>query len=751
MLRLILALLILPLVATASLSFLPLHTPDDIPRINWNGARSDWLNVKTDIKPAAIGDGKADDTDALLAGMQKIRNTKDGRKKVLYLPPGVYRITRTLRFDCHGFAMIGHGRDTRILWDGPKDQPMYWSDGVNYSRYEGMVWDGAGIKGVIGHLHNSGHCFETRITYKNVAFKNLAVGLLTRYPRHYATAESWYENCLFENCGIGISLNTFNDYDHGVHACLFRNCDYGIKVFRGNTYVYDSWFENSAKADLDLDCEHGTSVRRCTSLRSRMFIDHKGIGELVVDNCQVSGWKSLEGAIITRRRPGSESNIVSPVLVFDTVFTNPPNRDAPIRVKPAKRQRHIIISNVQARKCERPVLLCRNASMTRIPAGNRVGALASSQHCFFSGKTINKGKVFDARKFGMGQKGGNDATALQKTIDAARACGNGAIAYIPAGFYTLNHPITITGGNYSVGGTIAYHTWLRWGGGKTNGNTVIQIKKPGKLKLQNFHVETGTKLAPEIAAIRQENGGPHSFVRYEGIYVPGKYWKETRRPRGFECLNLAPGAKVLIEHMDGELHFTNCAAGTILATRSDDGQMLVDGTGKDRSGFLGFLFRLCTINSDYAVRVMNGHSLAISDFYHEQGEKHLLVSGAGPVPGVVVIQGPKLHGSTNPAILVDHYRGIVCYGPQQWYGAKQAIEFQQQGDNPVDIILLGNMLWATKKPIFHIQGAHARLTNIENIWMKNSITDAGLQAAATALDRLRRLGKIDIDLSFNQP
>jgi hypothetical protein len=36
----------------------------DIPALHWT-ERSDWINVKTDITPAAVGDGVKDDTAAL--------------------------------------------------------------------------------------------------------------------------------------------------------------------------------------------------------------------------------------------------------------------------------------------------------------------------------------------------------------------------------------------------------------------------------------------------------------------------------------------------------------------------------------------------------------------------------------------------------------------------------------------------------------------------------------------------------------
>ncbi len=54
-----------------------------IPALQWQ-ERSDRINVKTDIAPAAIGDGKADDTVAIQKALNGVR---DG--SVLYFPPGI--------------------------------------------------------------------------------------------------------------------------------------------------------------------------------------------------------------------------------------------------------------------------------------------------------------------------------------------------------------------------------------------------------------------------------------------------------------------------------------------------------------------------------------------------------------------------------------------------------------------------------------------------------------------------------------
>jgi len=66
-----------------------------LPDLNWE-PRWDWINVKTDITPRAVGDGVADDTEAIQAACNMVRNLDDPRFSTVYLPPGIYRITRTI-------------------------------------------------------------------------------------------------------------------------------------------------------------------------------------------------------------------------------------------------------------------------------------------------------------------------------------------------------------------------------------------------------------------------------------------------------------------------------------------------------------------------------------------------------------------------------------------------------------------------------------------------------------------------------
>ena len=197
--------MVLAMLAASQLAPSPAHgqaSLPDIPRLPWQ-ERSDWINVRKHVTPPAVGDGQADDTAAIQAALDR---KGDGR--TVYLPPGTYRITKTLVFQGprHGCLVVGHGRDTRLVWDGPEGGRMFWSNGVAYSRYVGLSWDGRG-KAAVGFDHAAQQRFETEVRHEHEAFRNFTgFGIRVGHQQKIASAEILYHNCLFENCGTGLAF-----------------------------------------------------------------------------------------------------------------------------------------------------------------------------------------------------------------------------------------------------------------------------------------------------------------------------------------------------------------------------------------------------------------------------------------------------------------------------------------------------------------------------------------------------------------
>ena len=83
-----------------------------------------------------------DDTAALQAALDDLG--KSGRSPVLYLPAGRYRVTRTLSLS-HTINVSIVGEDpglVTIVWDGAEGGTMLHVNGVAYSRFTRLTFDG---------------------------------------------------------------------------------------------------------------------------------------------------------------------------------------------------------------------------------------------------------------------------------------------------------------------------------------------------------------------------------------------------------------------------------------------------------------------------------------------------------------------------------------------------------------------------------------------------------------------------------
>ncbi len=717
----------------------------DLPALDWIPG-SDWVNVK-DL--GAVGDGVADDTAAI---QQALDAATSG--STVYLPAGTYRLTDTLRLEkgggIYGMLLVGHGRDTHLVWDGPEGGQMILDDGVPYSRYVGMVLDGRG-KAAVAFCHKNSRRFETEVRHQHMAFLNCTdTGLLVDPARVQATAETLVENCLFENCKRGVALLRFNEYDWTFDGCEFRDCEIGVQCDHGNVYVRNTHFAGSKTVDLLLRPEHGCSVRRCTSVGSRAFVDYaNSVAPLTIQDCRVEGWTNPEWAISTAG---------APAMIFDCVFTKPPNRNAPIASGGG--QTVVVSENVSA-ETDGVYSATRRGRLYEVPAGQRRGSLTSAQQRFLKSTWPVPTKVFDAKRdFGAQGDGKTDDTAaIQQAIDAARAAGNGALAYIPTGFYVVTETLRVTGADYYVGGT-GFRTCLVWRGAE--GGTIIVVEDPERITLENLAIgnHDSGQMKNGIDVLQTSTGKP-SFITYDNVSVYGMYQKQPLR-QGLWLRGLGSGCTVLIRHLQGNLHLVDSAAATILANTSYEGSVIVEGKSKQRGGFFGIQTRLGTIVS-HALYIKDNHSLVASDFYAEQSDHGFSLQGAADdPPGRVTLQTPKFHftplkdGGENVPLTIDNYSGQVFMGPVQFYVEPVRMSLRHQGDRPLQLFLMASFFYNTDLTpqsgpgleLFMV-GCKQAFTEPDRHGAEDRMAEDTLSKLAVGLDDLRRLG--DVDLTLNHP
>src|SRR5271169_2643070 len=109
------------------------------------GPFASWANVKTTY--GAAGNGATDDT----AAIQKALNSLSPTNPTIYFPPGTYLVTQTLTLTAQEYVNV-IGADpstTAIEWGGASGGTMLHLNGVAYSRFDRLTFNGKGDAAVM--------------------------------------------------------------------------------------------------------------------------------------------------------------------------------------------------------------------------------------------------------------------------------------------------------------------------------------------------------------------------------------------------------------------------------------------------------------------------------------------------------------------------------------------------------------------------------------------------------------------------
>ena len=717
---------------------------------SWNNLplikRSDWINVKTDITPAAVGDGVADDTAALQAAFAGFDDGKVGAPRIFYFPPGTYRITDTLTLTkVQGGALYGHGGATRIVWDGPRGGRMFHSNGFGRSMWFGLSFDGAG-KAAVGVDHDSKTYYETRVRYQYSRFSNfIESGIRVGSDQKVASAEIMFYDLLFANCERGISFLAFNDYDNAIVRNIFRGCGTPIYCSRGNVYVRDSHFENSREQDILLP-PHSHSIRRCTSFGSQAFIrPSQANGEfaflLEVEDCHVSGWKDAKGAIQLSNR--------GPATVFDNIFEKPAVSGSPAIAlgNPVKFQQTLITANLLGEGAGvAAVDRGLNARVIEVPRAREMLILKLADRRWDHRPELPT-KIFDARVDfnAAGDERCDDSDAIQAAINAAQACGKGAEAYLPVGKYRISKTLNLPAGSYSFGSSLGWTSVLSWGGAGDQ----IMVKADNADGVMVRQLRFAAPAGIDLSSLRVTADRPGVF-RCDGVYVGGA---KNPRFRGLVLDGLPKGFVVFSPHVNGDTLIQNCGDARILIDNwyaDYKGPFTISG-GAGGAGFMGINSGVASC-CDVDLTVRDNASIVFGDFYSEQTQAHLHATGKpGQKPGRITISAAKQEGHSPEKIKIDGYAGQVTYCRTNFVNTPHAFICKSDGRctlllmsdafnplpptfdlNGVDAISLGNLVWNFQDKTQQVPLPDAPLDN------------ATFDAANAAMDHLRELSQANL-------
>lgn len=256
------------------------------------GPFASWLNVQTQY--GARGDGTTDDTAAIQRALNAVGAAgASGGPAVVYLPPGTYRITAALTMASRiSVGVIGADPATTVLkWDGPAGAPMLDLNGVAYSQFERLTFNGAGTRGnpaqtgIMQAWDGQRQYAATDNRYTDDIFENMAYGMRIG-SRGYMDSEGTIRRCRFVNLSsAGISVENFNALDWWVWNSDFEHDAVGVSDASGpggrgagNFHVYDSVFRGSTTSDILIGNTCYFSFRRNVSVGSAHFVVAGPIG-----------------------------------------------------------------------------------------------------------------------------------------------------------------------------------------------------------------------------------------------------------------------------------------------------------------------------------------------------------------------------------------------------------------------------------------------------------------------------------------
>ncbi len=592
-----------------------------------------WTNVKTTY--GAVGNSSADDTSALQRGLDALSS---GSIKTLYIPSGVYRITQTLRVHNTIYInVIGQDPDnTTILWDGPVGGVMMTIDGVAYSRFNRITWDGQGRAEVAidqSKTDDTSQHFDTGNEYAEDVFRFVGYGIRAG-NRGFGAAETSVVRCRFiQNTKAGIITKNFNALDWWVWYSYFDGCNIGLTndPGAGNFNVYNSVFKGSKVADINLKNTQFYSIRNNYSIGSKKFYFSEDPGQngslTVIQGNTILDTVDPDAIVIQD---------YGPVNIYNNVIRSREGAAGPaIRITKADALAYdnkFTVSNPISANGRKE--LDGNITVDR-------GSIVASEPVIPKYVSKNR-RVFEAPLDA-------DASTIQQAINnAAQFCGQRPIVHLPAGpgdyqGYQIDRTLEVPANcDIQIVGDGGY-TRLSWIG---DTGPVIRLRGPSKAILRDLRVHG--------AADKRGDG-----VAVETVDAPGSrvYIQEA-------LANVSAQNGLLVDGLDntrvdlrGFLHKEGLETSSSLKVVG--GPLGANGPGRT------ILISGASSSNSLSYEVAGGR-LVVKDVWYETGASpprpaHIKLTGNG----VVTFEQARVYttptNTTPPAVDIQNFGGKATF------------------------------------------------------------------------------------------
>jgi len=398
------------------------------------------------------------------------------------MPGGRYRITRTLTLSSRiNVSVIGEDPGTvTIVWDGSPEGTMLVVNGVAYSRFSRLTYDGARKASVAVEQSwdNAKPHFDTGNEYSDHYFVDVEYGIHGGFKGHGFAETTIARTHFVRNTKAGVALGNFNALDIWIWYSTFEDCAVGVtnEPGAGNFHVYGSTFHRSSVADLYIKNTGGFSARGNYSLDAKAFFLSAGpVGHPAT--IELQGNTIVDSADASTIRLGNQG----PGLLLDNTFRSRRGAAAPIVV-----WRSFIDADLASVGNTFTVTDAVSSNGRRLTVDERSDAAALTPE-----RPALPSTLPNLSRFVVDVDPNASADALQRSIDrAAERVGTRPVVHIPFGTYLLNHTLTIPPGDLQIVGD-GYQTVLQWAG--SDSGPVIKISGPTKTTLRELRVEADGK------------------------------------------------------------------------------------------------------------------------------------------------------------------------------------------------------------------------------------------------------------------
>ncbi len=669
-----------------------------IPALNWI-ERSDWINVKTDKRVNALGNGLSDDTKALQTAIDLLDISNPDirkRKSTVYLPEGKYLISSTLEMKLkRGVAIIGSGKNTTIIWTGAQGGTMFQSNGNNRCRFIGINWDGGSkAKYAVLHSNKDISAFETRIRHQYETFRNLEYGIAgmlaekSTAGRGLATAETIIQNCHFEMVSFPIAIADFNFYNWVIDQCSFKKSKVAIYTPYGTCFVRNSRIEESSDADFVLGAyPNGYTIRRVESINSNRFIRHRAAFylpcPLVLESCVVKNWKAFDAIHLLTRGPSMiidcsfiKEGAKSPVQVLSDI-----KNGFKISNPNGKIHRMLISGNTINGKEQKFINLFgreKDVDILSIPKSFSVSKDIDledlDQAYSFKFSSHPASKVVDVLKAipsSINPEKEDVSRILQQLIDKYSRNKEEVILYFPVGKYNVQQTLKINATNIVIQGS-GFESSLEWVGSVDL--PMISVESSRYFKMEQ--IKLSNKEIPQNYLITFRNPfNSKSFLLFDGVYHNHNVAKKNLLLQDVLFSGFSSNSFVYMNHAEFSFHSQNSSSATIVIDKFFNyyqTAIRISGPATNNFNGINFLSSVIVAGSSSAdIVVEDNNSLVMTDLYHESGKNHLFLSGRGRGSGRISIQGVKhdfINKSQSDTLLYsNNYKGALFYGPQNFF------------------------------------------------------------------------------------